>query len=172
MELLIPGLILVALMVYASTRIKQSAARAFEAEVIEDPDFTLRKPEGFLHRINGVSSFAFEAYSKEFGPESADNVRAATAVVAVYDSTGIDEALEEEKVRLSSVNSAQRFELGGAQTASVEGELTRDGNTFVSSAKIIMKQGQALALRIEVLKELKDNFARKTEEMLSSFTTR
>ena len=32
MELLIPGLILVALMVYASTKIKKAAAAAFEPE--------------------------------------------------------------------------------------------------------------------------------------------
>jgi hypothetical protein len=35
MEILIPGLILVALMVYVSTRIKRAAARAFEPENVD-----------------------------------------------------------------------------------------------------------------------------------------
>lgn len=66
MELLIPGLILVALMVYASTRIKRSAARAFEAETVETDEFIIQKAEGFLHNLNGDPKYLFEAYSKEF----------------------------------------------------------------------------------------------------------
>ena len=67
MELLIPGLILVALMVWASTRIKKNAAAAFDAEVIETESFSIRKPEGFLHVLNDDSGLAFRSYSKDFG---------------------------------------------------------------------------------------------------------
>jgi hypothetical protein len=70
MELLIPGLILVALMVYASTRIKRSAAEAFEPETVETDDFVIQKPEGFLHNLNAGRDVLFEAYSKDFSKES------------------------------------------------------------------------------------------------------
>src|SRR5687767_8261126 len=53
MELLIPGLILVALMVYASTRIKRTAAAAFDRETVDTEDFIIQKPEGFLHNLHG-----------------------------------------------------------------------------------------------------------------------
>ena len=63
MEILIVGLILVGFMVYASTRIKRTAAEAFDAETVESDDFTIEKPAGFLHVLNGDAALSFEAYS-------------------------------------------------------------------------------------------------------------
>ena len=70
MELLIPGLLLVALMVYASTRIKRTAAEAFEPETIETDVFVLEKPEEFLNVINHDLALELQAYSREFGVEN------------------------------------------------------------------------------------------------------
>jgi len=84
MELLIPGLILVALMAYVSTRIKKSAARAFEAEQVTGDGFSLEKPDGFLVRTGGKAGLLFDAYSKDFGTTGgAENIRAAKAIVTV-----------------------------------------------------------------------------------------
>ena len=69
MEILIMGGIIVALMVYASTRIKRSAAAAFEEETIETDDFSLVKPEGFLNPVENEDFLAFYAFSKDFGEE-------------------------------------------------------------------------------------------------------
>ena len=80
MELLIPGLILVALMVYASTRIKKTAAAAFDPETIETGEFVIQKPEGFLHNLNGDPKYIFEAYSKEYSKTN-DKLRAGTATI-------------------------------------------------------------------------------------------
>lgn len=171
MEILIPGLILVALMVYASTRIKKTAARAFEAEQIDNDDFTLSKPDGFLNRISDDGEFAFEAYSKEFGHEPAEDVRAATAVV-IIETASLDEALIKEKERLSSVDSEERFEIDGNPAALLSGESERDGHLFSVSIKGVEKNGRTLLLRIEVLKELADDFTRKTDEMLTTFSAR
>src|SRR5260370_21728636 len=93
MELLIPGLILVALMVYASTRIKKTAAVAFEPETIETDDFIIQKPDGFLNKINRDEQFEFEAYSKEFGGAGAENIRQGTAYLMVYDDISVDQAV-------------------------------------------------------------------------------
>ena len=57
MEILIIGSLIVALMVYASTKIKRSAAQAFEEETIETDEFYLVKPEGFLNPIGNASEF-------------------------------------------------------------------------------------------------------------------
>lgn len=98
MEILIPGLILVALMVYASTRIKRNAAAAFDAEAIETDDFVIQKPEGFLHNLNGDPKFAFEAYSKDFSEEH-PKMRIGLARVEMLTDTNLDQA--EGQIRAS-----------------------------------------------------------------------
>jgi hypothetical protein len=84
MELLIPGLILVGLMVYASTRIKRNAAQAFEQETIETAEYTLTKPAGMLQVINGDPGLAFEAYSKEIGTVGRKDFRMVTATILIF----------------------------------------------------------------------------------------
>src|SRR5262249_40692599 len=109
MELLIPGLILAALMAYVSTRIKRSAARAFAAETIEGDGFAIIKPEGFLHLSDENTGYAFEAYSKEFGRDSAENIRAVRAIV-IAGYSGLDEAIAIERSRLSNIEESETFE--------------------------------------------------------------
>lgn len=94
MELLIPGLILVALMVYASTRIKRSAAAAYDAEAIETDEFVIQKPEGFLHNLNASREYIFEAYSKEFSKE-APAVRLGRATVTRSKGVAIDVVIDD-----------------------------------------------------------------------------
>jgi hypothetical protein len=80
MEILIPGLLLVAFMAWASTRIKRNAAAAYAAETIETDEFVIQKPEGFLHNLNGDPRYVFEAYSKDFSKVN-DKLRVGTATV-------------------------------------------------------------------------------------------
>ncbi len=94
MELLIPGLILVALMVYASTRIKKITAQAFEAETIETDEFSIQKPDGFLHNLNGDPKYIFEAYSKEYSKAN-DKLRVGTATIIRLENTSIDDVVDE-----------------------------------------------------------------------------
>ncbi len=94
MELLIPGLILVALMVYASTRIKKITAQAFEAETIETDEFSIQKPDGFLHNLNGDPKYIFEAYSKEYSKAN-DKLRVGTATIIRLENTSIDAVVDE-----------------------------------------------------------------------------
>jgi len=142
MELLIPGLALVALMVWASTRIKRSAAKAFEAEHIEGDGFSIDKPDGFLQKLDERSEYAFEAYSKEFGSELAGNMRAATAVVMVNDESGSSD------------------------------HVVHDGHEYRVRTKTIASNSHRLTLRIEVLAERFDDFALRIDEMLTSFAPR
>lgn len=170
MELLIPGLVLVALMVYASTRIKRSAARAFEAEHVERPDFVIEKPEGFLHKVN-TSDKDFEAYSKEYGRGLAENVRAATAVVT-RSTAAIDEIADAEKARLSIVESDEKFELDDSHCRLIAGEFIRDGHKFKVREKIIALPEGTLTLRVDVLDEQFNDFVRRIETLISSFAAK
>lgn len=92
MELLIPGLLLVAFMVWASTRIKKNAAAAFDAETIEANEFIIQKPEGFLHNLNGSPKYIFEAYSKDFSKAN-DKLRVGTATITRIADMTLDQVI-------------------------------------------------------------------------------
>lgn len=159
MELLIPGLILVALMIYASTRIKRSAAHAFEAETVETDDFVIQKPDGFLNVINGDPKFAFEAYSKDFGGNGAENIRLATANVVVKKDTTI-EAVKDQMV-------ASGGEIFDDQIIAQQiGE--NDVNLLVKS-KLVGRDGKVFIFTIKSITETTPEFMRNIEAMFDSF---
>ena len=171
MELLIPGLILVALMVWASTKIKRSAAKAFDAEHIEGEGFALDKPEGFLNRHYDNSEFLFDAYSKDFGIGIADNIRAATAVVYSTDES-INEAATLEQSRMLNSERSERFELDGRHCIIVTGEEERDGHTFHVSEKLLECGARTVVLKVEALQETTEELSRKIEQLILSFSPR
>src|SRR4051812_17512027 len=86
MEILIIGILVVALMAYASTKIKKSAQVAYELEVFENEAFTITKPEGFIIPYNEKSPHLFEAYSKDFGDDEARKFNQCWAIVDVKNS--------------------------------------------------------------------------------------
>ncbi len=81
-------------MVYASTRIKRSAAAAYDVEAIETDEYVIQKPEGFLHNLNASPEYVFEAYSKEFSKET-PTVRLGRATVTRLNGVSIDDVIEE-----------------------------------------------------------------------------
>jgi hypothetical protein len=146
MEILILGVILVALMAYVSTRIKKSAARAFEREVVETEDFKIVKPEGFLNPVGANSDCAFEAYTKEFDESDASELR--QAVARVYKNPAQSENLP------------------------AESEKTEKGATIQTFRKILKnnKSGAVYELEVSVLKNYREQYLDKIDEMLNSFS--
>lgn len=152
MELLIPGLIIVALMVYASTRIKRSAAAAFEAEEIETDEFFIQKSEGFLHNLNGDPKYLFEAYSKEFS-KADDKRRAGTATISKIANARLDVIAKEIAVRskahdeINEVIDGQKYRL---LTASND-----DGELKIETLfKLAEKDGSVYKLEVVALDEM------------------
>ncbi len=172
MELLIPGLILVALMVYVSTRIKRSAARAYEREIVETDDFSIVKPEGFLSPVKENAEFAFEAYSKECGHEDAGNIRQAAATVAVFEDSGFDEICERARVSGGRIVSESSPIIAGSRVFLLDAEKETGGIMQGVFHKIVAKNGKVLDLEIIVLQEHKDAYLRSIDEMRDSFMLR
>jgi hypothetical protein len=81
MELLIPGLILVALMAWASTKIKKTAAEAYSEETVSAGGFTIVKPEGFIIPVNDDPAVLFEARSREYETVASGSLPAASVTV-------------------------------------------------------------------------------------------
>src|SRR5688572_5270267 len=168
MEILVPGLILVALMVYASTRIKKRAAEAFETERIETDDFTLQKPDGFLHVI-GDTDHAFSAYSKDFGGRDNSGDRRATIELDIIPDAKIETVCDSIK------ESAFRFDLKKGSSpveCRIETSESATGADVSAFYKIVSARDAVYRLRFTSLPEHTEEFLRKIDETLDSLTVK
>lgn len=169
MEILIVGLIVVALMVYASTRIKRSAAQAFDQETVELDDFSLTKPEGFLHVINsGDQAFAFQAYSKDFGKDESENIRQATIDMLIHADRTFEAVCDEVKGTGTSLIERKGLEVSGFRAWSIESEEEKEGRDTVIHSLIVDAPGRIFLLQSTVLKEYNNDFLRRIDEMEDS----
>jgi hypothetical protein len=166
MELLIPGLILVALMAWASTKIKKRAADAFESEAIETDIYSIRKPEGFLH-VLGDTTHEFYAYSKEFGEGASSKIRRATIEIDIL-KTSLQEA------RTAVKKSATKVDVRDSTTSTFELETDEIANEVAVRGfyKIVATPSGVFQLRVAVLSEYAEEFLSKVKETLDSFFIR
>ena len=163
MELLIPGLILVAVMAYLSTRIKKRAADAFKAEMIGNERYSFEKPEGFLHVV-GDKQHEFMAYSSEFGEDNDSRFRRATIELDVLPATDV-----------ASVTKAIR---DAAETSDarpddvIEADERANETEFRAVYKLAAHGGSVFRLRFAVLAEHFDEYSGKIDDTIGSFVTK
>jgi len=168
MELLIPGLILVALMVWASTRIKKNAAAAFEPETVENEHFVIHKPEGFLHVLNDDSGLAFRSYSKEFGKVGDRDVRRATIEIERNVGTTVDEMKKRIEAQAESISSFETYLDGGEKAAWLITTDVVDGGEFEIFRKLVTRGTAVWETRGTALSDHRNEFAEKIEAALES----
>jgi hypothetical protein len=164
MEILIPGLALVALMVYVSTRIKRSAAKAFDQEIAETDEFTITKPAGFIMPA-GAKEQAFVAYSKEFGTDKADSVRQVTAELRIH-AQSLEEVCESIVAAASKVVSEQHL---ANRSMILETENIGNGIALETEYSLIEKNGKVFELSVAALPETKEEQQRSIDALLASF---
>lgn len=169
MELLIPGLILVALMVYASTRIKKTAAAAFEPETVETGNFTFEKPEGLLLILNGDPSFDAEGYSKEYGEGEESSLRQIRFSVSRTQGAP-PEAVGKRVTTGADIVSRETEVVGGTKFVVIEALKSNDGKTEREFHKIGSANGSVFDLCVTALAEPDAAARRKIDQMISSFT--
>jgi len=172
MEILIVGVLVVALMVFVSTKIKKSAAQAFEPEFIEKDEFTISKPEGFLSPIEGRGEFLFEAYSREYGKEDARNIWQASAYLTAV--SGSNFKTECEKAKSSAVKIVSKKVLESSSDEKVfllETEKTEKDFPMIEFWKIVesTERQKIYSLRISVLKPYREDYIDRIDEMTNSF---
>lgn len=169
MEILIPGLILVGLMVYASTRIKKTAAAAFEAETIETQDFVIQKPEGFLNVVGGDTKYAFEAYSKDFGVEDAGNIRQGRVNLTALDGQTLDDSVKKLRETGEEIVDDISEVMGSRRYRVLETKRVEKGVSLCGYYKIAEKDGKIYRLEALRLAQTTYEFTRKIEVMVGSF---
>ena len=172
MEILIIGGALVALMVYVSTRIKKSAASAFERETIETDEFSIIKPENFINPTDDNSEFAFTAHSKDFGTGEAEEFRQAQTNLRVYTDAGFDEVCRNARQSAGKIISNETTESGNEKICFLNGEKTENEIETEVFYKIVEsgKQNKIYELKISVLNEFREDYSAAVNEMLQSFT--
>lgn len=167
MEILIIGGAIVALMVYASTRIKRSAAKAFEEEAIETEEFALLKPEGFLNPVEREEFLAFYAYSKEYGEqESAEKLRQSLIKLKILAGRSLAEIIKDTKKSFDKVLSEEKPD---ETTVLLKGERAEKEVTKIIHHKIVGAGERIFDLEMYVLADYQEKYAEKAEKLLASF---
>ncbi len=168
MELLIPGLLLVALMVYASTKIKKTAAEAFEPETVETDAFVLEKPAEFLNVINRDPALELDAYSREFGVEHAADVRQARVEIRRFENSTIDEAFARIK-ESSGVRSDIPEIIDERKYRVIEAERIEKGIGYREIYKIAASGPDLFELKVIALEDANEDVANRIETIVASF---
>ncbi len=173
MEILIFGGVLVALMVLVSTKIKKSAARAFESEIIETENFRLIKPTGFVHPLREESNYAFEAYSKGFGEKNERNIWRAQVYLTASEKVDFKSVCKEAKKEDGEILSEKVLKdvADSENICLIEKEISKDDTEFFEFRKIVesRKQKKIYDLKVQVLKSFRSEFIGKVDELMSSF---
>jgi hypothetical protein len=172
MEILFVGGLLVALMVYVSTRIKKSAAAAFERETIETEEIRLVKPEGFINPVSENSQHVFEARSKDYGENKAGrDAPRAKFTISVFENGDFQKICQDTKEssgRVLTENSPHQT------IYLLETEQTADETDWQFFHKIVesKRQQKVFDLKISVLHEFRDEYNDKIKEILDNFVVK
>lgn len=137
-------------MVWASTRIKKMASEAYEPETIETDEFSIQKPEGFLHNLNGDPKFIFESYSKEFS-KADDKLRVGTATITRIENTSINAVVKELSKTGKVIDEGTEILDETAYRV-----LTRSNDEKEISYKLAAKNGSVYRLEITAMNEAKN----------------
>lgn len=171
MEILIIGGIVVIIMVIVSTRIKRSAAQAFEPELIETEEFSVEKPEGFLHPLREPPDFPFEAYSKLFGERSTRNIWRARARLRIAEGMNLDE-IASEAARSETVTSSDiREDSPGERVARIESRRAEDDIEYIVRRLVVesKERGKTFELRATMLVPYDEEYSDRIKALLDSF---
>jgi hypothetical protein len=170
MECLIPGLILVGLMIYASTRIKRASAGAYAPETIESEAFVFEKADEFLNKVEPAKGLEVEGYSREYGSGDAANIRQATYEVDRI-AGGLDaaadamSALGEDATHTSEIFAEKKYRV-------VEIRREEKGIEFIDTYKMAETADGVVRLKVTMLDEASDEVRRRVETILSGFVVK
>lgn len=158
-------------MVYASTKIKRTAAAAFEPETIETDEFSIEKPDGFLNVLNRDPALELDMYSKEFGNENASDKRQARVELRHYRVCKMSEAIAMIKER-STIKSDIAEMINERKYRLIEAERIENGIGFREIYKLTDDGPDVFELRSVVLEDASDEIANKAEAIVLSFSVK
>ncbi|MGI8495864.1 MAG: hypothetical protein ACR2L1_11220 [Pyrinomonadaceae bacterium] len=176
MEILIVGAVVVALMVFVSTKIKKNVAAAFEPETIENAEFRLLKPEGFINPLNDDSEFAFVAYTREFGKNDAEEFRQARADVTIFSDLNFTAAIKNVEKNSGKVLSKNLTEdVSQRQKTFLIATENIEQNVAVRNFYKIVESGEnhkIYQMQVLVLEAYQAEYSERINQLIESFTVK
>lgn len=166
MEILVPGLLLVAFMVWASTRIKRRATEAFDEETIENDLFTIKKPAGYLHVLNDDSGKAFRGYSRESATVNRKDIKQATIEIEVHRDYSLDDLVKTIGQKSESVTDKNPYLDGGEKAMSLTAIRLDGEGEFQDNFKLVTRGKDVIAARTSILTDNLEDHSGKLEAML------
>ena len=170
MEIFIAGLILVALMVFVSTRIKKTAANAFDREKIETEKYAFFKPEGYIIPVKKDSECALEVYSKEKGTGEAGKINQSQAFLRIYENANFADICRNADAKTSKIISGEKVRDEDLDYYLMRGETIENGIGSETFYKIIgTPSGEVYELQVSILNDYVETYSSKASAMLQSF---
>ncbi len=164
------------IMVIVSTKIKKSAATAFEPELIEREEFRIRKPAGFLHPLRDPPDFPFEAYSKDYGEKETRNIWRARTRLRIFENVELKDFVKKIKRSDESVESTKELtDLPGAQKGVIlRSKKTEDETDYKILRKIIATNPnkKIYELKTTILEPYGDEYTDLACEMMREFVVK
>lgn len=169
MEILIIGVIVVALMVYASTKIKKAAREAYEAETVATEEYSLKKCEGYLiPALDERSGSKLEILSKAYGTDKCGKMRQVALSLTI--EKGVELAGVRKKLRAELDNIAADELIKDTQkiTLTMTGKSEQDGCPTRVFIKYFARSGNIYKFKAVALEENIDEHLENIESMLES----
>lgn len=170
MEILIPGLILVALMVYASTKIKKNAAAAFDAEDFAGDGFSVKKPDGFVIPAEPAEGLVFEAYTKDSGSGPTEYLRQVSAEIRSFAGFGIEARRDVIAAEVTKILSEDLQTYSMSRALHIDAEAATDGVPVRLFYVLLSDETKLLELKVTALPEELEEYSARIEEMTKSFS--
>ena len=165
MEILIPGLILVALMIYTSTKIKAAAAQALEPELVETDDFLISKPAGFINILSPDDGLLFHAYTKEF----ADDAPAFRRAQATVRSIGDSDARQIYNELKQTADPTSYEAKGGVDDLDFTVKVVENDVRLIRAVKLLRNYRHVYRLQFDTPEECSNDYNDAMHEMIDTF---
>lgn len=166
----------VAVLIYISSRIRKAASAAFEPETIENENFYIFKPEGYLNPINNDGKYPFEAYTRELGDKGAGRLRKSLVTLEETSGLNFNDARKKAKQTADEVFSETVFKdtPDGQKICQIEAGKTEDEISRLIFHKIIESRAQQKTydLQISILEAHADEYIKRISDMINSFTVK
>ncbi len=160
-------------MVIVSTKIKKSAREAFKPETIETDEFTVKKPEGFLHPLRDKPEFPYEAYSKTYGEKTTRNIWQARTRLQIFEDTTLKRIFEEIEQRNETIDSKKKLDnvQQGQNGLIIQSQKTEDEVDYKILRKIIEVETSCkiYELKTTILELYADEYTESVCETMRSF---
>jgi len=168
MEILIIGFIIVALMAYASTKIKKAAREAYEAETVVTEEYSIKKAAGYIIPVAERNVSDLEILSKDYGKDECGKFRQAMLKLSI--DKGVELASVRKKLRteLASVDIDELIKDTQKITLTMTGESEQEGCPTRVFIKYFVRGGKIYKFKAVVLEENIDDHLENIESMLES----